>query len=180
MDTARVAIIGGGITGLAAAAWLEIDHGIDGSVVIESDHRPGGKIRTETGGGYCLEGGPQGFLDNAPDTLELCGALDLGGCRIRANEASATRFILRDGALREVPLSPLAFLSSAVLPLSGRLRVLAEPFAHGRPAGDESVFDFARRRIGRRALEPQPHPVCRPARECFNEGAAGDRHLGDR
>jgi len=151
MTDARVAIIGAGITGLAAAFWLEHDHGIDDLVVIEADSRPGGKIYSEIDDGHLLEWGPQGFLDNAPDTLEMCRLVGLDASLVHADEAAATRFILRDGILREVPLSPMAFLASNVLPLSGRLRVLAEPFARGRPDSDESVFDFARRRIGHRA-----------------------------
>ena len=67
----RVAIIGGGITGLAAAAWLEHDHGITDCLVLESSASAGGKIRSDLDSGFTLEGGPQGFLDNAPDTLEL-------------------------------------------------------------------------------------------------------------
>jgi oxygen-dependent protoporphyrinogen oxidase len=151
METTRVAIIGAGITGLAAAYWLEHDHGIDDLVVLESGEEPGGKIWTTIDDGYCLESGPQGFLDNAPDTLELCRAVGLDGSLVRADDDSAARFILRDGVLRAVPISPVAFLTSDVLPLRGRLRVLGEPFARRRPADDESVFDFATRRIGRRA-----------------------------
>ncbi len=79
METTRVAIIGAGITGLAAAYWLEHDHGIDDLVVLESGEEPGGKIWTTIDDGYCLESGPQGFLDNAPDTLELCRAVGLDG-----------------------------------------------------------------------------------------------------
>jgi oxygen-dependent protoporphyrinogen oxidase len=153
MENARVAIIGGGITGLAAAAWLGHDHGIRDVVVLEAGDRVGGKIHTAIEHGHCLEWGPQGFLDNAPDTLELVGQVGLDGRMVQAGEASAERFIVRDGALRRVPMSPLAFLGSDVLPLGGRLRVLAEAVARRRPEGDETVFDFARRRIGKRAAE---------------------------
>lgn len=151
MESTRVAIIGAGITGLAAAAWLEIDHGVDDLLVFDAGDRPGGKIHTEISDGYTVEWGPQGFLDNAPDTLELCHAIGLDGSLVRADESAAARFILRDGTLRAVPTSPAAFLASDVLPLGARLRVLGEPFARARPAGDESVFDFASRRIGPRA-----------------------------
>ena len=72
---------------------------------------------------------------------------------MRADDASADRFIVRSGRLRRVPTSPLAFLRSDLLPLGGRLRVLTEPLARSRPPGDETVFDFARRRIGRQAAE---------------------------
>ena len=73
--TKKVAIVGGGITGLAAAAWLEHDHGIERVQVIESASSAGGKIRSESDDGYTLEWGPQGFLDNAPDTLDLARIL---------------------------------------------------------------------------------------------------------
>jgi len=149
----RVAIVGGGITGLAAATWLRHDHGIDEVVVLEASGRAGGKMHTQIEGDYTLEWGPQGFLDNAPDTLELAHMSGVGEALVRADEAAADRFILRDGRLRRVATSPLPFMFSDILPLAGRLRLLGEPFARRRPDHDETVFDFARRRIGRRAAE---------------------------
>lgn len=148
-----IAIIGAGITGLAAAEWLARDHGIDDAIVLEASDRAGGKIRTELEAGHTVEWGPQGFLDNAPDTLELARAIGLGDALVPAADASGDRFILRGGRLRAVPTSPVAFATSDLLPLSGRLRVFGEPFARRRPDGDETVFDFARRRIGRQAAE---------------------------
>jgi oxygen-dependent protoporphyrinogen oxidase len=149
----RIAIVGAGITGLATAEWLIHDHGIGDVLVLESSPRAGGKIRTELDAGHTVEWGPQGFLDNAPDTLELASVVGLDDDLVPAADASAARFILRGGRLRAVPTSPLAFVLSDLLPLGGRLRVFGEPFARQRPAGDETVFDFARRRIGRQAAE---------------------------
>lgn len=149
----RVAIVGGGITGLAAAQWLERDHGIDNAVVLEATGAAGGKIRSTTEDGFTLEEGPQGFLDNAPDTLELASAVGLEDDLVHADESAADRFILRGGRLRRVATSPLAFMTSDILPLTGRLRLLGEPFARTRPDHDETVFEFARRRIGLQAAE---------------------------
>jgi len=149
----RVAIVGGGITGLAAAVWLEHDHGIGDAVVIEGSGAAGGKIRSRLDGGFTLEEGPQGFLDNAPDTLALAALAGLDGDLVQADESAADRFILRSGRLRRVAASPLAFMASDILPLGGRLRLLGEPFARRRPGHDETVFEFARRRIGRQAAE---------------------------
>ena len=149
----RIAIIGAGITGLATAEWLSIDHRIDDVLVIEDSHRAGGKIRTDLDAGHTVEWGPQGFLDNAPDTLELAKAIGLEESLVPAADASGDRFILRGGRLRAVPTSPAAFATSDLLPLGGRLRVFGEPFARRRPDHDETVFDFARRRIGRQAAE---------------------------
>ncbi len=149
----RTAIVGGGITGLAAAAWLRHDHGIKDCIVLESSARAGGKIRSEVEDGYTVEWGPQGFLDNAPDTLELARLLGLEDSLVQARESSADRFILRNGRLRRVVPSPIGFMLSSILPLSGRLRLLGEPFARKRPNHDETIFDFASRRIGRQAAE---------------------------
>ncbi len=152
-SSTRIAIIGGGITGLATAEWLRHDHGLDDVVVLESSGRAGGKIRTAIEDGHTVEWGPQGFLDNAPDTLELARVTGLGDDLVPAGDASADRFILRGGKLRAVPTSPVAFATSSLLPLAGRLRVFTEPFARRRPECDETVYDFARRRIGRQAAE---------------------------
>jgi len=149
----RVAIVGGGVTGLAAGAWLEHDHGIDDFVILEASSRAGGKIRSEHDAGFTLEWGPQGFLDNAPDTLELATLQALEDQLVRADEAAADRFILRQGKLRQVAASPVGFMLSSILPVSGRLRLLGEPFASPHPGHDETVFEFASRRIGRQAAE---------------------------
>jgi oxygen-dependent protoporphyrinogen oxidase len=152
-DRSRVVVLGAGITGLAAARWLEHDHRIEDVVVLDADDRPGGKIRSERADGHLLEWGPQGFLDNAPDTLELARVTGLEHRLVTADDASAARFIVRGGRLRRVPTSPPAFLASSLLPLGARLRVMLEPFAAGHPGGDETVFDFASRRIGPVAAE---------------------------
>ena len=55
MSRTRVAIVGGGITGLAAAVWLEHDHGSRDVIVLEADDRPGGKIRSSIERGHVLE-----------------------------------------------------------------------------------------------------------------------------
>jgi len=149
----RIAIVGGGVTGLAVGAWLEHDHGIQDFVILEASSRAGGKIRSELDAGFTLEWGPQGFLDNAPDTLELASIQALEDQLVRADEAAAERFILREGKLRQVAASPVGFMLSSILPVSGRLRLLGEPFASPHPGHDETVFEFASRRIGRQAAE---------------------------
>ena len=149
----RVAVVGGGGAGLAVAAWLERDHGVREVAVFEASERPGGKVATRWDGAFCLEWGPQGFLDAAPDTLELADHLGLGEAIVRAGDRSAARYIVRAGRPRRVPVSPPAFLLSGVLPPAARLRVLLEPFARPHPGGDETVRAFAVRRIGRVAAD---------------------------
>jgi oxygen-dependent protoporphyrinogen oxidase len=144
-------VCGGGISGLTLA-FLALRRGAGDVVVLEEAERAGGKIQTEWSDGVCSEWGPHGFLDNVPETLALVESLGLTADLVRADEAADDRFIARGGRLRRVPTKPPAFLSSDVLSLPGRLRVLLEPFQPRGPA-DESVFDFARRRIGREAAE---------------------------
>lgn len=147
----ELVVVGGGISGLALAHYARRLAGIE-PLVLEADARPGGKVQTEWIDGCCCEWGPQGFLDNVPETLELADQLGLTGELVRADGASADRFIVRDGELRRVPLSPPAFLTSSILTLGGRLRVLLEPFQPRGPE-EETVFAFAARRIGREAAE---------------------------
>lgn len=152
----RVAIIGGGIAGLATALQLRdraarVSGGLE-VVVLEARDRPGGNIRTERIDGFTIEAGPNGFLDNAPATLEIVRRLRLESRLQRADDRAARRFLYRDGRLHLLPTGPLDFLRSSVLSVPGRLRVLLEPFARPRPPGvDETVFQFASRRIGSEA-----------------------------
>ncbi len=145
-------MIGGGIAGLAAAEAIQSD-GYE-TVVLEADAEVGGKIRTQIVDGFVVETGPHGFLDKEPKMTALVARLGLDSHLVRANEKSETRWIVREGALRALPSSPPAFITSDVLPLFAKLRVLFEPLVpQKRDESDESVFDFAARRIGRGAAE---------------------------
>jgi len=152
----QVVVVGGGVAGLAVSFELlsrsgEVPGGLE-LLCLEASGRPGGNIRTEEMEGFITEWGPNGFLDNVPATLDLVRRLGLEGRLFPADEAAARRFIFRRGRLRKLPGGPLSFLGSDVLSWPGKLRVLWEPFGPG-PAGkeDESIFDFAARRIGREA-----------------------------
>lgn len=155
-----VVIVGGGISGLSALHYLQ-KYKPDWSVSLyEKAERVGGTIGTDQIDGYSFDWGPNGFLDREPLTLELCEALGLKDRLERASENVSNRFILRGGKLRSVPMSPLAFMMSDVLPLSGKLRLLFEPFARSRPEGvDESIYDFVKRRIGRAAADYLVQPM---------------------
>lgn len=150
----RLVVIGGGIAGLTTAFNI-VERSSDVDVVLlEAGRHFGGNIETDRIDGYTIERGPNGYLDNAPKTVELVARLGLEGELQPADRLAAKRFLFRKGRLHELPAGPLSFLSSGVLSLGGRLRVLMEPFARSRPEGvDETVFDFASRRIGREAAE---------------------------
>ncbi len=168
----HVVVLGGGVAGLVTAWRLAADpelgqatptaqeelglrrpalerkrHGLRVTVV-ESRARFGGNIRSQEDGGFLIEWGPNGFLDNAPETPRLCRLLGIEDRVVPARDAAARRFLFVRGRLRPLPLSAASFFVSSVLTVSGRLRVLGEPFIPARPDPDESVFQFAARRIG--------------------------------
>lgn len=147
----RIVIAGAGIAGLSIAhAIRQRDPAVD-LVILERADRPGGNVRTETVDGYTCEWGPDGFLDNAPDTLRLAHDVGLDGRLLPSNDSARRRFIFRSGRLHEVPVSPGAFITSGLLSPRGKARVAWEPFARRRPETDETIHEFAARRIGREA-----------------------------
>lgn len=150
---ARLVVVGGGITGLTTALKvrdLAEERGRRVQVtLLEASERLGGNIRSERERGFTMEWGPNGYLDNVPETPALVRRLGLEERVQRADESAARRYLYRDGRLHLLPTGPLGFLTSPVLSLPGRLRVFWEPFAPGRPEGErETIYEFASRRIG--------------------------------
>jgi len=145
----RVAIVGGGISGLALAERLA-EFGAE-PLVLERAPRVGGRIATLEKDGFLLETGPNGFLDSAPKTIELAERIGLGPRLRRAGPESKRRWIYVRGALRQVPSGPRDFFSSDVLPLSAKLRMAFEPFSRRAREPDESIASFGRRHLGARA-----------------------------
>jgi len=160
----RIVIVGAGISGLCTAHYLvkilsaarreaEI-------VLFEAEKVPGGKMRTLREDGFNLEWGPNGFLTNKPYSLDLVKELGVENRLARSSDLARKRFIFSGGTLHRLPETPQAFFTSNLLSLRGRLRILWEPFAPGPPSGvDESLGDFARRRLGAEALEKLLDPM---------------------
>lgn len=155
----RVVIAGGGIAGLSIA-WAIRRRDPDAEVVVlERSARTGGNIRTEHIDGYTCESGPDGFLDNAPATLKLVRAIGVESRLLPSNDAARKRYIVRSGRLIEVPTSLGAFVTTPLLSARGKLRIAFEPFARRRDEADESIHDFASRRIGREAASVLVDPM---------------------
>lgn len=156
MPTGRrpfVAVVGGGVAGLATAFELAARAGDAVELrLLEGAPRVGGNLRTEQADGYRVEWGPNGFLDSVPATLDLVRRLGLEDELVRADAGAARRFLLRRGRLHLLPSGPLSFLTSGVLSLGGRLRVLGEPWTRPpTPGRDETVHEFAARHLGEEA-----------------------------
>jgi oxygen-dependent protoporphyrinogen oxidase len=150
----RVAIVGGGISGLALA--YRLGQRLPGTEVIVLEERPrlGGTIDTLSRGGFRVEAGPNGFLDTNPSTAELCREIGLGDRLVAGSEAAArNRFLLLGGRLRALPNSLVSFLRSDVLGWRAKLALLVERYRRSRPRGDESIDAFARRRAGPEVAE---------------------------
>ena len=145
----KVGIIGGGIAGLSIAEAIHEFAPSAHPVVFESSEHPGGKIQTFVKDGFVIETGPHGFLDKESRVDDLIERLGLKDQVVVANENANNRYLVRHGALKKLPLKPQAFLFSSILPLAQRLRVLMEPWVAANPgAKEESVYDFAARRLG--------------------------------
>lgn len=145
-----VVVIGGGISGLAAAHRLKQA----GRKVIVLDRRdvPGGRVYSECRDGFLVEHGPNSMISPAPGAESLIGALGLGADRIDKSSAVRHRYLVRNGKAHALPIDPLGFFSSNFFSVRGRLRLLLEPFITRR-LEDESVASFIRRRFGPELLD---------------------------
>lgn len=151
----RIIIVGAGISGLALAHAL-LENAANGGVdvlVLEAAPRAGGVIRSERIDGYLCEWGPNGFLDNAPDTQALIDELGIRDRVVDSSDRARRRFVFRAGRIRLLPTGPGSFLAGDILSLRGRLRMLMEPFVRGGSREDESVHSFVSRRFGREAAD---------------------------
>ncbi len=160
----RVAIIGGGITGLSAAWELQKNTQVD-ITLLEATAHWGGKIVTDLvptpdGGQFLIEGGPDSFVSRKPELWALAQELGLGEQVVNPGSETRHMYILERGRPVAVPLSPVAFLRSDILSIRGKLRLLAEPFAPARRNDeDESLHAFASRRLGTEAASRFIGPI---------------------
>ena len=144
----RIVVVGGGIAGLSTAYALRKRDPAADVVLLERSAATGGNIRTERIEGYTCETGPDGFLDDAPETMALVRDLRLVPRIQPSRDAARRRFVVRRGRLCEPPSSPVTLLTSPVLSWRAKLRIAGEPFAARRVDDDESIYEFAARRIG--------------------------------
>jgi oxygen-dependent protoporphyrinogen oxidase len=164
----RIVVIGGGVTGLAAANRVrEINPSIE-VTLLEGSGRLGGIIQTEHRDGFLLERGPDSFISEKPEALALARRLGLESRIIQTNETYRRSFIVRNGRLRAVPdgfqlLAPSRmwpFITSDIFSLTGKARMAADLFLPRKSTnGDESLASFVRRRLGEEALARMAQPM---------------------
>ena len=162
-----VVVIGGGISGLAAAHRL-----VERSVpvtLLEGSPRLGGQIRTERDGEFVFETGADTLLTQKPWGIALCERLGLSAEIDDLGARQTGTAILLGGRLIPVPpgfvmMAPTRYrpvLASPLFSWAGKLRLLAEPLVPRRHASqeDESLAGFVSRRFGREVLERVAEPV---------------------
>ena len=160
----RVAVVGAGIAGLAAAHELLVRGATP--IVFDADTRAGGKLRTEPFGGVALDTAPDSFLARRPEAVQLCTEL---GLRDRLEAPAATHaHVYARGRLRRlpaglvlgVPTDPVATARAGILSRWGAARAALEPFLPGAPLGeDEALGAVIRRRYGNEVTERLVDPL---------------------
>jgi len=167
----RIAIIGGGISGLSAAFDLEQQRTAGAEVeyvLYEASNRLGGVLRTEVIDGCLVEAGPDSFVTEKPWAADLCRTLGLGDQLIGSNDADRKTYILTRGRLVEMPdglmfMVPTKILPTGLSPLfswNTKLRMTRELFHPPRAVGhDESVAEFVERHYGREMVNRLADPL---------------------
>lgn len=151
MAAVRVAVIGGGISGLGVAYALA-RAGVPFRL-IEAAPTAGGMIRSERVDGFLIEHGPNSALNASVDVESVINDLGLLPDRVFAAPASRKRYIVKHDQLVPLPTGLIEFLRTPLWSARAKARLLKEPFAAPPPAGEESIASFVARRLGREFLE---------------------------
>jgi len=144
-------IVGGGLSGLAAAHFLNKFSPLLNVRVLEGSGRAGGAIRTYRHDGFQGEWGPHGFLDNTEESQELLRDVGLYEVAQQAPLGDFKRYICRHGELVALPQSPATVLKTPLVSPWGKLRVLADLWR--RPVGaDQTLAEWVEYRFGKELL----------------------------
>ena len=169
MSARRVVVVGGGISGLAAA-W-ELSGGVDAPevVVLEGSDRLGGALRSDDFGGQTVDMGADGFLGRRPEAIELAREAGLGDALVPIGTKGAS--VWARGRLRALPEGhamgiPTRFWPTArsgILGLRGSLALAADslvprPDIRG-PIGDRAIGPLVARKLGRRVVDTLADPL---------------------
>jgi oxygen-dependent protoporphyrinogen oxidase len=167
----RIAIIGGGISGLSAAFALEEARRAGSPleyVLFESSPRLGGVLQTENVEGFTVEAGPDSFLTEKSWATDFCRQVGLGDQLVGSNDAQRKTYILRRGKLIAIPdglmfLVPTRILPTLLSPLFSprtKLRMASEWLqSPHHPEADESIASFVARHYGAEVVDYLADPL---------------------
>ena len=168
IDAPRIVVVGGGLSGIAAALRIAREAPHIDLVLLEAGPQLGGVLDTAERDGCLVERGPDMFTIKAPWALELCRETGYEDQLIQARPEHRRAFLVHKGRLTPVPeglalLKPVKLAKmvfSPLLSLRGKLRLLAERWVPARQdQRDESLASFARRRLGREVYERIVQPL---------------------
>ena len=168
IDPRQVAVVGGGITGLAAAHRLrELDPQVE-VTLLESASRLGGVLETIRRDDFLIEGGADNFITQVPWAVDLCRRIGFQDQLVETRDGHRQAFVVRRGRLRKIPEGFVVMAPSRVWPVVttpilsplGKLRMAAEYFVpKGSEQGDESLASFVTRRFGRETYQRLVQPL---------------------
>ena len=169
LERRKVAIVGGGITGLTAAFYLQkkaqkYDLPLD-VIIIESSLRLGGKIHTLRKDGFIIERGPESFFDYQNSVHELATHLGIEDKMVSNNTGNS--YVAVGSQLYPIPnnlmfgsLEVSSFITSSLFSLSGKLRAVGDLLLpKTKDIKDEPIGDFFRRRFGKEVVENLVEPL---------------------
>lgn len=170
LNRRKVAVIGGGITGLTAAFYLQKEAQLKNLpidvVLIEASLRLGGKIQTLRKDGFIIDRGPESFLDYANSVRELVSELGIEHKMVSNNKGKT--YIAVGSQLYPIPkglmfggsLEVSSFITSGLFSLSGKIRAAGDLLLpKTRELNDEPIGDFFRRRFGKEVVENLVEPL---------------------
>jgi oxygen-dependent protoporphyrinogen oxidase len=168
----RIAVVGAGIAGLAAAHRLvELSRDRNQPLqlsLFEAARRPGGSIATERSDGFVIEAGPDSFISEKPWALQLCDRIGLTPRLVRTRDEQRRTYVVHNGRLHSLPdgfllLAPTQFwplITTQLFTWPGKLRMALDlVLPRGAQRNDESLGSFVTRRLGREALERVAQPL---------------------
>lgn len=154
----RVAVVGAGVSGLAAAYKLK-SNGVN-VMVFEADERAGGKLRSISKDGLIWDEGANTMTESE---MEVKGLLDDLGIREKQQFpiSQYKRYVVRNGVPFLIPTNPIALITSNFLSAQSKFQIILEPFLWKKSdsakvsAEDakESVGGFFQRHFGREVVD---------------------------
>lgn len=167
-----VAIIGGGISGLSSAFYLQKEARESGKkvniILLEQGDRLGGKINTLIKEGFVIEKGPDSFLSRKRAIIDLAEEVGFADEIVSINPQAAKTYIVSEGRLHTIPkglvlgipTDIIAFLQSSLVSANGKWEALKDIFMPASPKlEDESLGLFLERRIGRELVAKIAEPL---------------------
>jgi len=167
-----IAIIGGGISGLSSAFYLQKEARESGRklniILLEQSNKLGGKINTLTKDNFVIEKGPDSFLSRKRAIIDLAHEVGLADDIVSINPQATKTYIVSDGKLHTIPkglvlgipTDMISFLQSSLISASGKWEALKDIFKPAQSKqDDESLGLFLERRIGRELVEKIAEPL---------------------